>query len=101
MKSDPITLLISLGAGIFFGMCYSLVKVPSPAPPLFALFGLFGILIGSAIIPTIQTHFASPHFHAAKRSAQSNGQHSLLVTVRRSGDDSTTPPKPPTTGTKF
>jgi len=100
MKSDPISLLISLGAGIIVGVIYSLVRIPSPAPPLFALLGLFGILVGSQLIPTVQKHFAASPVHAAKQFAESQGQHSPAIPAGQSGDPSTTAPRPPTTRTK-
>lgn len=43
--------LLSLGAGILVGIIYSLLNVRSPAPPLVALVGLLGILIGEQAIP--------------------------------------------------
>jgi XapX domain-containing protein len=43
--------IISLGAGVLVGMIYSLLHVRSPAPPLVALVGLGGILIGEQVIP--------------------------------------------------
>jgi XapX domain-containing protein len=43
--------LLSLGAGILVGVIYSLLNVRSPAPPLVALVGLLGILIGEQMIP--------------------------------------------------
>lgn len=43
--------LISLGAGILVGVVYSLLNVRSPAPPVVALIGLAGILIGEQVIP--------------------------------------------------
>jgi XapX domain-containing protein len=43
--------IISLGAGLLVGMVYTLLNVRSPAPPLVALVGLLGILIGEQIIP--------------------------------------------------
>jgi len=43
--------LVSLGAGVLVGVVYSLLNVRSPAPPLVALVGLLGILIGEQIIP--------------------------------------------------
>ena len=41
--------LLSLGAGLLVGIIYSLLNVRSPAPPVVALAGLFGILIGEQI----------------------------------------------------
>jgi len=43
--------LLSLGAGLLVGLVYSLLHVRSPAPPLVALVGLLGILIGEQLIP--------------------------------------------------
>lgn len=43
--------LLSLGAGLLVGAIYSLLQVRSPAPPLVALVGLFGILVGEQVIP--------------------------------------------------
>lgn len=36
----------SLGAGILVGLIYHFMGVRSPAPPLVALLGLLGILVG-------------------------------------------------------
>jgi XapX domain-containing protein len=43
--------IISLSAGVLVGVIYSLLHVRSPAPPLVALVGLAGILIGEQVIP--------------------------------------------------
>lgn len=43
--------LLSLGAGLLVGVIYSLLNVRSPAPPVVALVGLFGILAGEQIVP--------------------------------------------------
>ncbi|MBV8654205.1 MAG: XapX domain-containing protein [Alphaproteobacteria bacterium] len=43
--------LISLGVGLLVGVIYSLLNVRSPAPPLIALVGLLGMLVGEQIIP--------------------------------------------------
>lgn len=43
--------LVSLGAGLLVGVVYSLLGVRSPAPPVIALVGLAGILLGEQIIP--------------------------------------------------
>jgi XapX domain-containing protein len=42
---------LSLGAALLIGIVYSLLNVRSPAPPVVALVGLFGILVGEQIIP--------------------------------------------------
>jgi XapX domain-containing protein len=43
--------LVSFGAGLLVGVVYSLLDVRSPAPPVIALIGLLGILLGEQIIP--------------------------------------------------
>jgi len=43
--------VLSLGAGLLVGIIYSMLNVRSPAPPLVALVGLLGILIGEQVIP--------------------------------------------------
>ena len=48
---DVRTYILSLGAGLLVGVVYSVLNIRSPAPPLVALVGLFGILLGEQIIP--------------------------------------------------
>jgi XapX domain-containing protein len=43
--------IVSLGAGVLVGVVYSLLNVRSPAPPLIALIGLLGILVGEQLLP--------------------------------------------------
>lgn len=43
--------LLALGAGLIVGIVYSLMGVRSPAPPVIALVGLAGILLGEQLIP--------------------------------------------------
>lgn len=52
--------LISLGAGLAVGLLYYLVRVHSPAPPLIALAGLLGIVIGEHAIPFVQAQIRAP-----------------------------------------
>ena len=47
--------LLSLGAGLLAGIIYSLLNVRSPAPPVVALVGLLGILVGEQLIPFAKT----------------------------------------------
>ena len=49
--ADMRPYLLSLGAGLVVGIVYSLLNVRSPAPPVVALVGLLGILVGEQIIP--------------------------------------------------
>ncbi|MFG1397474.1 XapX domain-containing protein [Roseixanthobacter pseudopolyaromaticivorans] len=41
----------SLAVGILVGIIYALLDVKSPAPPVVALMGLLGILIGEQAVP--------------------------------------------------
>jgi XapX domain-containing protein len=43
---DMESYLFSLGAGVLIGVVYSVINVRSPAPPLIALIGLAGMLVG-------------------------------------------------------
>ncbi|WP_318367603.1 XapX domain-containing protein [Enterobacter sp.] len=45
------TYAVSLAMGILAGVIYVVIEVNSPAPPVIALLGLFGMLIGEQIIP--------------------------------------------------
>lgn len=47
--------LISLGAGLLVGVIYSLISVRSPAPPIVALLGLLGMLIGEQLPPLLRS----------------------------------------------
>jgi len=46
--------LLALGAGLLVGVVYALLKVRSPAPPVIALVGLLGMLIGEQIPPLVR-----------------------------------------------
>jgi XapX domain-containing protein len=43
--------VITLAVGLLVGVIYGLLNVRSPAPPVIALIGLLGILIGEQIPP--------------------------------------------------
>jgi XapX domain-containing protein len=47
--------LLALGTGLAVGVVFSLVKLPSPAPPLLGLIGLAGMFVGQRIIPFVST----------------------------------------------
>ena len=51
--------LVSLLAGIAVGAAYALLGVKSPAPPVIALFGLLGIVIGEQGVPWIKERVAN------------------------------------------
>jgi XapX domain-containing protein len=46
--------------GLAVGMAYSLVQVRSPAPPLIALVGLLGMVLGQQAVDVARHHFARP-----------------------------------------
>jgi XapX domain-containing protein len=49
--------VISLGVGFGVGILYWLLKVQSPAPPLIALAGLLGMVLGEHAIPVVKAQF--------------------------------------------
>ncbi|VFR18812.1 FIG026426: Hypothetical protein [plant metagenome] len=57
--------VLSLGAGLLIGVIYSLLNVRSPAPPLIALAGLLGILLGEQLIPVGKQLLQGTAFSAA------------------------------------
>lgn len=46
--------LVSLGAGLLVGIIYGWMGVRSPAPPIIALLGLAGMLLGEQLVPVAQ-----------------------------------------------
>jgi XapX domain-containing protein len=42
-------MLISLAVGLFVGLLYGLIRVKSPAPPIIALLGLLGMVVGEQV----------------------------------------------------
>jgi XapX domain-containing protein len=68
------TSLLSFGAGLVVGVVYSLLGVRSPAPPVVALIGLLGILLGEQIVPVGRELIAGTSIGAAWRQARC-GQH--------------------------
>src|ERR1700733_13600070 len=43
--------ILSLSAGLLVGLFYGVAHIRSPAPPVIALVGLFGILVGEQLVP--------------------------------------------------
>jgi XapX domain-containing protein len=52
--------LLSLAAGLLVGVVYGLINVRSPAPPVIALVGLFGILAGEQAVSFAKHRLAPP-----------------------------------------
>jgi XapX domain-containing protein len=46
--------LISFAVGILVGVLYGVLNVRSPAPPVVALIGLLGILLGEQVPPLVK-----------------------------------------------
>ena len=61
--------LVSFGAGLLVGVVYSLLSVRSPAPPVVALVGLLGILVGEQIIPLVKHVVEGSHLASAWRQS--------------------------------
>ena len=62
--------LISGAAGILVGIIYGLLNVRSPAPPLVALVGLLGILVGEQVMPVGKQLLSGSSIAAAWRQAR-------------------------------
>jgi XapX domain-containing protein len=63
--------LVSLLMGLAVGAAYGLVQVRSPAPPMIALVGLFGMLLGQQAVGMAKRHFAPP---SAQTSINASGR---------------------------
>jgi XapX domain-containing protein len=66
--------LVSFGAGLLVGVVYSLLDVRSPAPPVIALIGLLGILLGEQVIPVGRQMIAGTSIRTAWQHMRC-GQH--------------------------
>lgn len=52
--------LVSLVMGLAVGVAYGILHVRSPAPPLIALVGLLGMVLGEQAIDAARHHFVPP-----------------------------------------
>lgn len=50
--------VVALAAGLLVGVIYGLLNVRSPAPPVVALIGLLGILLGEQAVPAAKRMLA-------------------------------------------
>lgn len=46
--------VISLIMGMLAGVIYVAIRVEAPAPPVIALLGLFGMLVGEQLVPLVK-----------------------------------------------
>ena len=70
--------LISLAVGVLVGVIYGLLGVRSPAPPVVALVGLAGILVGEQLVPLAKQLIAKEPISASSISAHLHS-HSLAI----------------------
>jgi XapX domain-containing protein len=52
--------LVSLVMGLAVGVAYGLVQVRSPPPPLIALIGLLGMVLGEPATEMVKHHYPPP-----------------------------------------
>jgi len=76
--------LIAVGAGLLVGVIYGLLGVRSPAPPVVALVGLLGILVGEQIVPLVRHAIAGRPVNAAVIRTQ--GAHHVFGQLPRSSN---------------
>ena len=77
---------VSLGAGVLVGVIYGLLNVRSPAPPVVALVGLLGILLGEQIIPVGKHLLAGLPLAGACREAQCTSHVLGMLPGRHQGE---------------
>ena len=65
--------ILSLGAGLIVGVLYALVGIRSPAPPLVALIGLLGMVLGESGIMLLKQRATRAAPPAAERNAPDAG----------------------------
>ncbi|CAM2158928.1 protein of unknown function (plasmid) [Pararobbsia alpina] len=61
--------VISLLTGVLAGFIYSVIRVRSPAPPIVALVGLLGMVIGAQILPMSHRLLTEIDIHATQTVA--------------------------------
>jgi XapX domain-containing protein len=67
---------ISLAVGVMVGVIYGVIGVRSPAPPLIALAGLLGIVVGEAAVPVVK-HMIAGHPPAVAWAKADHGSAAL------------------------
>jgi XapX domain-containing protein len=82
--------LLSLVTGVLVGVIYSLLNVRSPAPPLVALVGLLGILIGEQVIPIGRQVVAGTSLGSAWQQAKCASHMFGMLPGRHAGSAVTT-----------
>ena len=82
--------LLSLATGVLVGVIYSLLNVRSPAPPLVALVGLLGILVGEQVIPIGRQVVAGTSLGSAWQQAKCASHMFGMLPGRHAGAAATT-----------
>jgi XapX domain-containing protein len=52
---------LAFATGLAVGVVFSLVKLPSPAPPFLGLIGLVGMFVGQRLWPLVQHVISRNH----------------------------------------
>ena len=89
--------LISLGVGVLVGLIYGLLNVRSPAPPVVALIGLLGMLIGEQIVPVGTKLLAGSGIHVALRQSKCSSHIFGMLPGRQTDQVETSAPRSPDT----
>jgi XapX domain-containing protein len=63
------TLLISFAVGLLVGVAYGVVRVKSPAPPIVALIGLLGMVLGEQAGGRLHTKKVQPANRSSAHTA--------------------------------
>ena len=77
-RQSMMPYIVSLGVGLGIGMIYAMIDVRSPAPPLVALVGLLGMVLGEQAVLRICARPASPP--AVSTSPHSSASANLTTT---------------------
>lgn len=81
--------LISLGIGLLVGVLYALLGTRSPAPPVIALLGLLGMLVGETAVTWAKSKWTAKEAAAHCLEAKS------FAVASRSETDTDGPTRPP------
>jgi len=60
--------IVSIATGLLVGIIYGFLNVRSPAPPVIALVGLLGILLGEQVPPLLRQLWQAPQAQAKQVS---------------------------------
>jgi XapX domain-containing protein len=85
--------VLSVGAGLLVGIIYSLLNVRSPAPPLIALLGLLGMLVGEQVIPVGKKLLNGSAFSTACNETQATASVLGQLPGRQAADKSAADPQ--------